>query len=72
MAKNDGGPIAFEECGHVRHETAVVTLRDFFAAHLYQVTLLPDRDGLENEDFEGAARDAYRRADAMLAARDKE
>lgn len=47
-----------------------MTLRDYFAAHCYEVTIVRDHDGNGEEDMDLAARDAYARADAMLRARE--
>jgi len=53
-----------------------MSLRDYLASQCYIVTLVRS-DHIDNEcqpdheDFDGGARDAYRRADAMLKARAK-
>ena len=74
MPKPDCGPaFPFEEVEEIDGEWMSrkhlgMSLRDYFAAQCYQVTL--GHDG--HEDFIGAARDAYHRADAMMHERTKE
>ncbi len=67
MPKETGGP-AFPgtEANYAREGEAGMTLRDYFAAKALQGMTT---DGWQADERAGMAREAYKLADAMLAAR---
>ena len=65
---NEGGP-AFPVPNDANvNEQEGMTLRDYFAAKAMQALLTGSHGGYE---WDGAAEDAYKMADAMLAAREQ-
>jgi hypothetical protein len=87
MAPNDGGPAFPQtneeryldpQHGVIRPKdiygdaSSGMSLRDYFAAQCFSVLIVYEEGSTGSvEDFAGAARDAYRRADALLAEREK-
>ena len=68
--RDDGGPAFPNSESAIGLANIGMSLRDYFAGQCYSVSLITGEDGRTiEEDFDGAARDAYRRADAMLEAR---